>query len=177
MKKLTNEQLANAWAIAKTAAIVAQLDYPLDLEYFFNTRLRTTAGRVKRVGTRYTLEINPKTTEAELLPTMLHEWAHLVTMVSQPKASSHGPEWQENYRTLAKTAGLSNTEPERCHRDPQLLATAKQGRTAYGCANAHKDSPTCTQTKYLWKTKRYQAHRRCCTECGGRIVMFPAVRP
>lgn len=79
-------------------------DLPARVRITYNPRLRTTLGRARLED--HVVELNPRLLAehpAELVPTLVHELAHVVVFLRFGRVAPHGP----HFRVLMGAAGLS----------------------------------------------------------------------
>lgn len=152
----------------------AFLDLADNLTCELSERMGTCAGKAwtKGVGGKYTLgfirlnarllAINPD----ELIPTYLHELAHVVANFMVGRQAGHGPAWKMVMRAIGIT-------DERCHSMDVTAFAKPQKRFSYTCTKCEMDF---NLTKARHKKQQHGvAHGyywyRC--KCGGAIEHKP----
>lgn len=113
-------------AVDSFKAFYPTFNFP-EVSLEWNSRMRTTAGRAfcvkKAIHLNYTLLIkNPQ----EVIPTFIHELAHIYAHILYPSGSSHGKEWRRVHCALGM-------EPERTHSMNVGDLKRRQTRIDYFC--------------------------------------------
>lgn len=120
-----------------------------EVRVVFNRRLRTAVGRAD--FSARTIELNPRLLDRhpeELLPTLVHELAHLV---AGPRAG-HGPAWR---RTVTALGG----RPEVCHRLDVADLAVRRRVWIWRCDDCGETYPR----------SHRKAWRYLCGDCGGKL--------
>lgn len=146
----------------------AVLDKADQVTVDLSERMGTCAGKAwsSRVAIRLNarlLAINPD----ELVPTYLHEFAHVVANMLFEKQCHHGPYWK-------KIMAILGVSDDRCHKMDVSAFQRPQKRFAYSCMKCARDFQL-TLTRH-----KRQQHHLCenlrggyICKCGGRLEHKP----
>lgn len=124
----------------------------LEVEVFWNARLRTTAGLA--VWHKKAIYLNPKLMEVsqdEVQRTLRHELAHFLAQhrVGRRRIAAHGPEWRQ------ACADLGIPDEPRCH-DLPFKRTRMERRYFYQCRECG------TRLARVHRLRRRVACLKCC---------------